>query len=96
MIRVRVQETRLFTNLGPTEVAIVAAQLEHQLNDHFDPKELRARRKWRETVDVEAGSGALRYFCNCKLKDEQEGDCIVHVTGITKTQGRRSGAKPAW
>jgi hypothetical protein len=96
MIRVRVQETRLFTNLNPTELAIVAAQLEHQLNDHFDPKQLRARRKWRETVDIEAGSGTLRYFCNCKLKDEQEADeCTVHVTGITKTQGRRSGVKPA-
>ena len=95
MIRVRVQETRLFTNLNPTELAVVAAQLEHQLNDHFDPKELRARHKWLETVDVEAGSGTSRYFCNCKLKDEQGDDCVVHVTGIRKTQGRRSGAKPA-
>jgi|HubBroStandDraft_1064217.scaffolds.fasta_scaffold07472_4 hypothetical protein len=95
MIRVRVQETRLFTNLNPTEVALVASQLEHQLNDRFDPKAIRARKKWRETVDIEVGSGTSRYFCNCKLKDDQDEECVVHVTGITKTQGRRASAKPA-
>lgn len=94
MIRVRVQEIGLFTNLNPTEVAIVQAQLERQLNDHFEPRHLRARKKWRETVNVEAGSGTLRYFCNCRIRDEPSEECVVHVTGITKTQGKRSGAKP--
>ena len=56
MIRVKVREVRLFTNINPTEVAIVATELTRILNDHFDPKELRARKKWRETVDVEHGS----------------------------------------
>ncbi len=96
MIRVKVREVRLFTNINPTEVAIVATELTRILNDHFDPKELRARKKWRETVDVEHGSGTIRYFCNCDCKGEVEGnDKVVHVTGITKTTGRRSGAKPA-
>lgn len=96
MIRVRVRETRLFTNLNPVEVAVVSAELERQLDDHFDPKALRARKKWRETVDIDQGSSSNRYFCNCECKGEVEGtDSVVHVTGITKTRGRRSGSKPA-
>jgi hypothetical protein len=96
MIRVRVQEIGLFTNLQASEVLIVAAQLEHQLNDRFEPKEVRARKKWQELVTIESGSATTRYFCNCKLRDDQNEECVVHVTGIRKTQGKRSAAKPAW
>lgn len=93
MIRVRVREFRLYTNLSPAEVALATNLLQRLLNDRFDPKRLRARRKWQEVVD--GLSGSERYLCNCRCEGPTEGgDYVVDVTGIEKRQGKRSGAKP--
>jgi len=93
MIRVRVREVRLYTNLRPAEVAVAVVQLERLLNDRWDPHRLRARRKWQEVVD--GISGSERYLCNCRCEGPTEGaDCVVDVTGIERRQGKRSGAKP--
>lgn len=73
--------------INPTELQRARAVLNRKLEE-LDPKDLRAKRSWLETVEVFQGAACARFFASCVIKYEGTG-WYVDITMVRKQTGER-------